>query len=66
MASMISEVIKAVYKNEESPRRDSNQRKTKIVPATQLEEQTLPDLMMLVEKTSKVPIVSEGMWNADG
>ena len=53
MVSMVSEVITAVYKNEESSSPGINQRKSKVAPATQLEEQTLPDLMMLVEKRQR-------------
>ena len=53
MASMVSEVIKAVYKNEDTSSPGINQRKSKVAPATRLEEQTLPDLMMLVEKHQK-------------
>ena len=53
MASMVSEVIKAVYKNEATSSQSVNKKKSKVAPATRLEEQTLPDLMMLVEKHQK-------------
>ena len=53
IASMVSEVIKAVYKNEDNTSRSDTHRKSKQVPATHLEAQSLPDLMMLVEKHQK-------------
>ena len=53
MASMVKEVINAVYKNEEQSSTGTQVKKTKKSPVTQLEDQSLNDLMTLVGKHQK-------------
>ena len=53
MASMVKEVINAVYKNEDQGTYGTQQKKKDKSPVTQLEDQSLRDLMTLVEKHQK-------------
>ena len=54
MATMVKEVINAVYKNEAQSSAGTQVKKTKKAPVTQLEDQSLiTDIMTLVEKHQK-------------